>query len=305
MCSATKVRLPAEFLDEWGFIQRKDSEALWFSPTGLMKPELASAGSKHHGGGEGGIGKMEEDSQAQPQPQAQATPTNRQKETHRPLMLRMADRIPLIRLLNGLMGSKGVMKKARSPVVRLFPTKWKYPIGPMTSKEEKSVVWRQDMPDFLLERMRNVVMEHVTRAARRHEQIGLPNGVWTAVEMGNTGDAEGDLMEGLTRLEPFGRMGSGGVLVMNSGRDPSQDNPDSPPSSSQSVFPEFVTLPQTQSIVPVFDITVLFSKAEQEELRNSYSHFQGTALFLRPDDTATVKAMLALWKLKRALRELP
>ena len=162
------------------------------------------------------------------------------------------------------------------------------------------------MPEFLLGRMRKMVMLKLTRAARLHKQIGAPNGVWTAVEMGSSGQAEGDLVEGLKQLGLFERMGTGGVLVMGPReRDPSASDQDSPPSSSQSVFPEFVTLPQTQSKVPVFDISVLFSEAEQEELRKSYPHFQGSAIFFRPDDTVTVQTMLALWKLKSALRELP
>lgn len=291
LCAATKARVPAEFMSHWGFIRPKDTEELWFSPLGLMRYELNSvARSKQAAGG------AEED-QAQTQMQAM-------QQTGRPLMLRIIDRIPLLRLLNGFL-VKGEFQRSRSPVVRLLPPKWRYPHGAITAKEEKRVIWKDDMPDFVLRRIRAMAMRKLTRAARLHKHVGASNGVWTAVEMGVSSDAEGDLVEGLKRLKPFERMGTGGVLVIGSeARNPASYQ-QSPPSSSQSVFPEYVTLPQTQSKVPVFDLSMLFSNAEQEELRSSYPHFQGTAVFFRPDDTVTVQTMLGLWKLKSSLRELP
>ncbi|RMJ24353.1 hypothetical protein PHISP_04791 [Aspergillus sp. HF37] len=294
MCAATKARVPAEFMSDWGFIQPKGTEELWFSPLGLMRYELASVKkSKQAAGG------TEED-----QAQVQMQQAMQQKETRRPLMLRLVDRIPLLRQLNGFL-VKGEFQRSRSPVVRLFPPKWRYPHGPITAKEEKRVIWKNDMPDFVLARIRAMAMRKLTRAARLHKHVGASNGVWTAVEMGVSSDAEGDLVEGLKRLEPFERMGTGGVLVIGSeARNPASYQ-QSPPSSSQSVFPEYVTLPQTQSKVPVFDLSMLFSNAEQEELRGSYPHFQGAAVFFRPDDTVTVQTMLGLWKLKSSLRELP
>lgn len=68
--------------------------------------------------------------------------------------------------------------------------------------------------------------------------------------------------------------------------------------SFSSVFPDFITLPQRGSKVPVFDLSALLTDSEREELRKHHPRFREAALFFLPRGTITTGAMLALWKLK-------
>ncbi|KAE8148664.1 hypothetical protein BDV25DRAFT_157885 [Aspergillus avenaceus] len=284
----------------------------------------------------------------------------------------MVDRLPLVRQLTKRAAPAGVGRK--SPVVRLFPQRWKYPNGPYTGREEKMIVWRNDMPEFMLARLRSEAIKLIKSASDAFKRSDVPNGVWTSVDMEEYSEAALD--EGLDYLEPIAHMGRGAVLVLGErqpdhdvkaesqgsstdialqesdveevesgsqdsstdkplqeggsveavpeSQDPSTDtelqegSPEEARSELQDTevnldstdavcvsdaLPEYVTLPQTQSKVPVFELLELFSDEEMDELRSYHPRFNSPALFFRPTDKLTVNTMLALWKLKGYIRQ--
>ena len=143
------------------------------------------------------------------------------------------------------------------------------------------------MPDFVLGQMRKDVMRKLKRAIHADKEGDTTRRVWSVVEV--TGQSGEDLTAALNNVEPIEGMGSGAVLVLGRQADAPR-------------FPSYVTLPQVQSKVPVFDLSVLMSDGDLEQLRDLDSRFQSTALFLKPDDSLTVDALLALWKLQGFVR---
>ena len=283
-------------MGDWGLVQENDSDALWMLPTGLLGPEL--------GGKQMNVQEQDQTEEvnagegADVKKQQPANP----RQPRRPLTLRMVDRVPIIEEFNATFSRENKSQEARSFAVRLFPSDWKYPKGPITAKHEKRVVWRKDMPEFLLGKLRRLVLEKVTRGAGKWKRTGDGHGAWFPIELDVAPGFEA-LVEGLKRLGSIEKMETGGVLIMGSPRKDSSVPEDGEQASS--AIPDYVTLPQTQSKVPVFDLGALFSEAEMEELRNFYEGFRNEALFLKPNHRSTVNAILALWKLKNALREGP
>ncbi|OJJ79892.1 uncharacterized protein ASPGLDRAFT_920431 [Aspergillus glaucus CBS 516.65] len=268
MCTVTGTRLPKAFLGDWGMIRRSntaDPEKLWIMPVGLLKDELS---------------------------RTLKGPLNF-------LKLRIVDRLPLLKQLTKPLSRSTGGKK--SPLVKLIPQRWKHPFGPMTSQEDRLLVWRGDMPDFVFGRLRKDALKKLKRACGEHgQEMNDSSRAWSVVEL--DGDSEA-LVEALKGVEPVERMGSGAVLVM--GQKPQTQNQSEGLEESQkrvSNFPDYVTLPQVQSKVPVFDLSILLSECDMEALRAYDQRFQSTALFLRPDDTTSVDAVLALWKLKGFIR---
>lgn len=242
-----------------------DPEKLWIMPVGLLKDELS---------------------------RTLKGPLNF-------LKLRIVDRLPLLKQLTKPLSRSTGGKK--SPLVKLIPQRWKHPFGPMTSREDRLLVWRGDMPDFVFGRLRKDALKKLKRACGEHgQEMNDSSRAWSVVEL--DGDSEA-LVEALKGVEPVERMGSGAVLVM--GQKPQTQNQSEGLEESQkrvSNFPDYVTLPQVQSKVPVFDLSILLSECDMEALRAYDQRFQSTALFLRPHDTTSVDAVLALWKLKGFIR---
>lgn len=145
------------------------------------------------------------------------------------------------------------------------------------------MVWRHDMPDFVLGHTRKEVMKRLKVASSEYQaEWDTASRVWSVIELGS-GE---ELSETLGRIEGVEHMGRGAVLV----------------TGSISSLPEYVTLPQTQTRVPVLDLSVLLSESDLESLKAHDSRFQSSALFLRPNDSLTADALLALWKLQGLLR---
>lgn len=284
MCTATRVRLPKAFLGEWGLVHRpaydKDSagnERLWFMPTDLLLDELSEATAQQ---------QPQEDTG---KPQLLKSPSSRQM---RFLKLRIVNRMPILASMTVPLFRAGRGKK--TAITRLIPHRWKYPFGPVTNRDEKKIVWREDMPGFVLGRLRvDVVMK--VRKAVEGRTGGSGSKAWTVLELQEGGSEEEALLEGLSEVEGVERMGTGAVLVMGRDMDTLEQGGER--------LPEYVMLPQAQSKVPVFDLRVLLSEVEREALRALDEQFQASALFLRPDDTPTVDAVLTLWRLQSFLRE--
>lgn len=243
-----------------------DPEKLWIMPVGLLKDELS---------------------------RTLKGPLNF-------LKLRIVDRLPLLKQLTKPLSRSTGGKK--SPLVKLVPQRWKHPFGPMTSREDRLLVWRGDMPDFVFGRLRKDALKKLKRAGDEHGQGKDDNSrVWSIVGLdGESGEA---LVEALKGIETVERMSFGAVLVMGqASQTDSQYREIEGPQKLVSSFPDYVTLPQIQSKVPVFDLSVLLSESDMRDLRAHDQRFQSTALFLRPDDSTSVDAVLALWKLKGFIR---
>ncbi|KAL4897687.1 hypothetical protein BDV59DRAFT_168290 [Aspergillus ambiguus] len=280
MCALTGTRLPRAFLGDWGMVRRPGSkEGLWFMPVGVMRDELELP-SPHKPRWEKDVARSERG-------------MYKNKSFHY-LVLRIVDRLPLLRVLTAALTGHAPGRKV-SPIVRVLPFRWKHPHGPITAHEERQIIWREDMPDFVLAQTRASIVKQIKRASDRYKRTNVANGVWKTVEMDAV--SEHHLHEALTRLEAFARMETGGVLVLGSSQTTSAVEP-----NAGNDLPEFIELAQTKSKVPVFDLRRLLSAADVDEIRNYHPRFQSPALFFRPDESMTIGAMLALWKLKGLLR---
>ncbi|KAE8321744.1 hypothetical protein BDV39DRAFT_210441 [Aspergillus sergii] len=288
MCSATGTRTPRAFLSDWGMLKRPGSGGLWFMPLGLLRDEVAAAAAKNKSLRHG---------------DPKALPVAFMDKSIRHLAIRLVDRLPLLKRMNSLLASH--VYGTRSPVARLLPYRWKHPHGPFTIKEEKQIIWREDMPDFVLSRMRADVVKKLKKACNKYKRLDATNRVWTAIDLNEYSEAA--ILEELKRVKPFTRMECGAVLVMGTLIN-SQTGAIEPVSQDKATFnavgtlPEYLALPHLPSKVPVFELAQLFSEKELEEIRGYDSRFQSPALYFRPNDTITVNAMLSLWKLKGFLR---
>ncbi|KAE8386545.1 hypothetical protein ETB97_006566 [Aspergillus alliaceus] len=287
MCSVTAVRVPRTLMSDWGMVQHPDTKELWFLPVGLLKDELSSAARNEPQTGS--------DSASKPTPEGQNI---------RHLRLRIVDRLPVLRKMTRALRSS----RSKSAVPRLIPFRWKHPHGPLTSREEKQIVWREDMPGFVLSKMRADALKQLKHACRRYKHPDAADGVWTTFSLEEYTEAA--VVEGLRGLGLIERMECGAVLVMgilddNSTATTERESDDETMPHVLGTLPEFVTLPQVQSKVPVFELAQLFSEDELEEIWGFDSRFQSPALVFRPNDKITVNAMLALWKLKGFVRHDP
>jgi hypothetical protein len=208
-------------------------------------------------------------------------PAVRNKPTGRQLLLRIADLMSLIRPITEPLSKKG---GKRAPVTRLLPFRWKSPHGPVTAGEERRLLWLSNTPEILLQGMRKDVCTKLGAVLAKYKRVGAPNGVWRVLDVPEYSDSA--LKEAVGQMNLFERIQCGGVLLLG------------PKSSLDSV-----TLTQTASNVPVFDLSVLLSESDLQTLRESHGQLEHNALFFRPDDKAGIDAMLSLWKIKRLLSE--
>lgn len=151
------------------------------------------------------------------------------------------------------------------------------------------------MPEFMVGRMRAQAARALQKASRTYKKVDRGrDGVWRAVQL--EAHSKSALQTALKDLPAVERMECGAVLVMGG-------QTAAAPEVEKSTLPDAVHLRQTRSRVPVFDLSVLLSEAELEELRRSDARFQNPALFFRPADKTTMDTLLTLWKLKNFLRE--
>lgn len=247
-----------------------------------------------------------------------------------------APQIPTFRIVDRLLVIKEITKQlvrsnsVKKPLAgRLIPNRWKTALnGPLSPEDEGLLTWREDMPDLLLRRWRDMVLKSLEEACLFCVPSNATRKVWSIVPL-DGGDcySEAALVEALGRLEAIEGMARGVVLVVGprakinrsryykdtGGKEPklkreaeiSPEELSSVPTEERGVdalisstLPDFVTLPQTRSKVPVFDLSALLSDADLDALGMCHWRFTETALFLRPDEPYTVDAVLALWRLK-------
>ncbi|KAJ6024313.1 hypothetical protein N7540_005110 [Penicillium herquei] len=280
-CTVSGARLPRDLMGDWGLVQRPKTDDLYLLPVDYLQESLRKD-SKNKGDQEAD-GKMDD-----------ATKTGK-TNTRRQLVFKMFNAIPFLRLMIKPLGKPGGKKP---PVSRLIPFRWRHPQGPISQREEKQLVWLDDMPQYLLSHMRKDLSKRLVRACLQSNTLGAANGVWSVIDM--QGYSTSALLQGLEELRPVTNMECGAVILLGE-EEVEGDTGIAGPES----FPESVTIPQIERGVPVFDLSVLLSASELAELRQSVPHFQNSALFFRPNNKAVMDLMLSLWKLKQYLVEDP
>ncbi|RAL02930.1 uncharacterized protein BO80DRAFT_423387 [Aspergillus ibericus CBS 121593] len=279
-CKLTGERMPRALLTEWGCLQRPDApEKLWLLPTGLFDDKLQASASS---------------SPLEYEQENQSVPRDHRL---RLLSLRMVDRLPLLRTVTDTYWSMKHGRK-RQPLAKLIPHRWKQPLGPMTARDEDRLLWREDMPEFTLRMMRQDVLKWLKIATDESAKWAETRKVWTEIPMRRYG--RGFLARRTFGMEPFHRVECSAVLVLNRKK--------AKPGKYTGLYPRMpneVYVSTERRLAPVFDLTVMLSEAELQELREYHPRFENTALLFRPDNQATVDAMLALWKLRGFIRDDP
>ncbi|KAL2865794.1 uncharacterized protein BJX67DRAFT_382481 [Aspergillus lucknowensis] len=280
LCSLTGARMPKAFLTEWGLVEepkstpasQPDAETkpegkdpgLWLLPVSLLKDDLET-----------------------------------QSGSVRPnLQLRTVDRMPLLESITLAASRPRKRGQKISHLARVVPQRWKTAAGgPMAPADERRLVWRNDMPEFVLSAIRAEALKLLKRVLDRFKPLDRADGVWTPIEVRGPCSEE-SLTEALRVLETSERMRNGSVLVLGDRTEGNESD-----TGSETRLPEFITLPPLGTKVPVFDFTRLFSKAELEEIR-AYAHqLRRPVMFLTPSNKLIVDAILGLWKLQGYLRE--
>lgn len=272
--------MPRALMGEWGLVRKPNTENMYLLPVDLLKDSLQ--------------GKARPTNQNQSQDAITATGSNpleiRNKNFGRQLVFLMTNFMSSLRAISKPLGKTGGKKPA---VSRLIPYRWKHPQGPITAREERQLVWMDNMPDYMLQHMRRKVVKQLVAACQKSNHLGAANRVWSAIEMQGYSDMA--LSEGLKRLEPIEQMECGAVLL------PGGQTKVNGRESSNESFPGSVILPRSQRGVPVFDLSVLLSDSDLAKLKEAVPHFHQSALFFRPNNKAVNELMLSLWKLKQFL----
>ncbi|KAF3390229.1 hypothetical protein F1880_009272 [Penicillium rolfsii] len=285
MCSVTGARIPRDLLGEWGLVRRPDTENSYLLPVDLIKDTLK-------------LRKQPDSSVPEKAPYLDPatldadTPLTakaiRNEKPGQQLLLRMLNSISLLKGLARPLSKNGGKRPAIS---RILPFRWKHPLGPITTRVEKNVLWRPDMADYVLQQRRSDVVKKLEKARWRYARLDIPGGVWSVLDI--QGYSNAALVDALKSIGASDRMASGAVLLLA-------------PSSHGGSWPETVFNPSTQSELPVFDLTTLLSESDLAKLRDAEApHFHNAALFFRPDNYLGVETILALWKLQRFMTEVP
>ncbi|KAJ6114573.1 hypothetical protein N7486_000351 [Penicillium sp. IBT 16267x] len=282
-CSLSGARMPRALMGEWGLVRKPNTENMYLLPVDLLKESL-----------EGQKAKPKGQNQNQSEDAAAATDNSpmkvRNEKFGRQLVFLMTNFMSSLRAISKPLGKNGGKKPA---VSRLIPFRWKHPQGPITAREERQLVWMDNMPDYMLRHMRSKVVKQLVAACQKSNHLGAANRVWSAIEM--QGYSDSALLEALNRLEPMEHMECGAVILPGG-----QTEADGNENNSGS-FTESVILPQNQRGVPVFDLSILLSNSDLGKLKEAVPHFHQSALFFRPNNKAVNDLMLSLWKLKQFL----
>ncbi|GAD99508.1 conserved hypothetical protein [Paecilomyces variotii No. 5] len=283
-CIATGARLPKAFLGDYGLVRPSaESESLWFMPVSLLKDELKPA-----------AGKAQSSLQSQDAQEQTKSATTPNPDPLRIPSIRIVDRFRVLKESTRQFLVDRVSRRRKSAVSSIIPFRWRYPHGPLSSRSEKNLVWREDMPEFVLKNIRKEAVKELGRVCRHNQDVTTSDGVWMAFSLSD--NSEGSLAEALKQLPDLENMEWGGVLVLKQSSDNIQRERDL--DSFASPLPDYITLPHRGKKVPVFDLSVLLSEENLEELRKLHPRFQESALFFRPGGTTPVEPMLALWRLK-------
>jgi hypothetical protein len=168
---------------------------------------------------------------------------------------------------------------------QLVPSEWRMRLGADLSKVE----WPERLTDLIFKNLGGKVVKSL-KEAYRYEQIKSGRAdQWRILEVSYL--SVSGLIEGLRNIE-MENMRTGAVIIMG------DSEAESTSGAFDSKFPDYLTLPQTQSTVPVIDLSTLLSALDRQALREAIPRFAEKALFFRADGPKSVGAMLAMWELK-------
>ncbi|RAO72315.1 uncharacterized protein BHQ10_008327 [Talaromyces amestolkiae] len=164
----------------------------------------------------------------------------------------------------------------------LVPSEWRM----RSSADISKVELPERLTDLVFKYLRRKVVKSL-KEAYRYEQIKSERAdQWRILDVSNLSLSA--VVEGLRNLE-MENMRTGAVIIVG-------DSEANDPFDSK--FPDYLTLPQTQSTVPVIDLSTLLSASDRQVLREAIPRFAEKALFFRADGPKSVDAMLAMWELK-------
>ncbi|KAJ5475547.1 hypothetical protein N7539_007834 [Penicillium diatomitis] len=280
MCSVTGARIPRDLLGEWGLVRKPDTENHYLLPVGLMKDALKPRSKAEANGPE----EVRADLPSTDEATQESTIVNavRQEKPGQQLLLRMINSQPLLQAL-----SKPLSRNSgkRPAIAKILPFRWKHPLGPITSRVEKQLLWRPDMADYVLRQRQQAVINSLDKVQRRHPRLDLPEGAWKVLDVHEPSVTA--ISEALGRLGPLERMASGVILLLS-------------PLGGSAPTAETLYSPTTESEVPLFDLPALLTPSDLAKLRATEpGYFHGDAVFFRPDNRVDVEAVLALWNLQR------
>ncbi|EQL38604.1 hypothetical protein BDFG_00172 [Blastomyces dermatitidis ATCC 26199] len=317
MCVATGARIPDKLLGDWGLVQHPKTKRSWIMPVDLVKEELQRVSAKRMPAtsSETRDGVPEEDAILPP---PSPPPRYKFRTFHMTSSVEVLD---------------AISKMKETQPGRLIPTNWKVPKGPLQRKP--TYVFRRDMSDYYLARMRERVMAWLKKA-KELRSLGEKSGDWTVLDTGIEAIGEEGLEENLRKLGDLEHVAWGAVLISRrAGTEDTdnslpgeesaaeEDNPNIPSTSqvestdessrpeasiapeahseSAKVFPKlpnYVALPAIGSIVPVFDLTTLLTEDQLKDLRHHADIFQHPAILYRPGERAPSSMISWLWNLK-------
>lgn len=153
------------------------------------------------------------------------------------------------------------------------------------------VEWPERLTDLIFKHLSEKVVGRL-KEAYRYERIKSEKAdQWRVLDVSDL--SVSSLMEGLRNVE-MENMRTGAVVIVGDSEAESETTGD----PFDSKFPDYLTLPQTQSTVPVIDLSTLLSVSDRHALREAIPRFAEKALFFRADGPKSVDAMLAMWELK-------
>jgi hypothetical protein len=280
-CSITNMRMPTEFLTDMGLVRRvtasdeettkvKNYGSLWWMPTNLVQEEIKA--SVH----------------------PEQRNTNIFASNGNPRVIRVVTRALAYDRFPESAGRTG--KHLVVKTKQIIPAIWKDDNPKSSGVDFNELIWRDDMTSFVFKHMVKGVIKALQEACR-YEKIKQDSADFLRelplLEM--TVSALNEALSGVEMKD----MGTGGVIILGDLDTPSEDRPrDAFKSAFTSTFPDYITIPQTGTMAPVYDLSVVLSRSDLEALRQSSPRFNQRALFFRPDGLKSTEAMLALWKLK-------
>ncbi|KAK2846378.1 hypothetical protein FQN49_005782 [Arthroderma sp. PD_2] len=319
-CDVTFARLPAGLMIDFGLVQHPETSDIWLLPTALLKDELKEAAK-------GSVSTNTAEANDSKATQANRPSVSDRKEPiSRTIFpsVRITNSGTLIDMVSGAKSSgisKGMIRR-----------NWKHPYGPLTKVDLKSLVWREDMPDYVLRAMRREVLRGLTQivngTAKTKKQ--RRQDTWTKLSITECPITQDGLEDSLRHLPELVNTRNGIVLILrnddhipeadvgrNENTTSSAESPDTDTStdtartaaqtftSMNTVKESFdlVELPVQQSQVPVFDLTKLLSPDELQEVRQLGEVFEATALYFIPARTESALVVLDLWRLKSFFME--
>ncbi|KAL1958888.1 hypothetical protein VTO42DRAFT_3441 [Malbranchea cinnamomea] len=289
MCALTQARLPKDFMVDFGLVKHPDASSYWLMPTKLLEDDLKNL---------------------EPNP-----PTNDGEGEQAPVARQLR---PLMRVTNSPLMLSSPAKLKPSSLQKLIPFSEKAPEGPITRHMQKNLVWREDMPDFVLQQLRKNAVKMMKRSSLSNGSRKVTPEAWMTLDVNGDPGVE-QLEDALRKLGNLENMSWGAVLVLGPRLKPQEQNvaeneggnsSDALPSdtdeshraslsaNARSDLPDLIQLPTGNAQIPIFDLRTLLSHENIDELRSFHPVFHQNALFFRAIKHITPGPLVALMQLK-------